>query len=394
MREIIEFFESLMKILAERDLWKPLATVGGFIAISAFFLGRSYQKWRVPHDIAKLDRELADCKVQLGAHQAIEDALAKDDDELWKFRTTRRSDDLLGKLADSRVKIMTLANLKGGVGKTTTTASLAAHFDSKGKRVLVIDLDYQGSLSAMLLRASGRRRIDGSLADDLLSGNLHGEKLVKYAKDLEHKANKGETRLSRTKLITATYSLARLENRLMLRWLSQHETEDIRYNLARALLSPEIEQKFDLVLIDAAPRLTTGTINALCASTDFIVPTILDGLSTETLPGFLRQTKRLIKQELNPHLELAGVVATMTEEKHLKPEEKTERENVARWVGEEWGASGHVFDTHIPDRTALGKAAGRDLAYFTDLGENGAQGFFDRLGAEVASRIGLTYDCR
>jgi hypothetical protein len=102
----------------------------------------------------------------------------------------------------------------------------------------------------------------------------------------------------------------------------------------------------------------------------------------------------LIKQDLNPHLELAGVVGTMTEEKNLKPEERAERENVVRWVKDEWGASGCVFDTHIPDRTSLAKAAGRDLAYFADVGDNAAQGFFDRLGAEVASRVGLRDDCR
>ena len=67
---------------------------------------------------------------------------------------------------------------------------------------------------------------------------------------------------------------------------------------------------------------------------------------------------------------------------------------MARWVRDYWGASGYVFDTHIPDRVSLSKAAGRDLAYFTDLGDNAAQGFFDRLGAEVASRIGLKDDCR
>ena len=318
----------------------------------------------------------------------IDDILKGDDDELWRFRRDQPPAHLLERLAKTKTRIFTIANNKGGVGKTTLTANLAACLDERGYRVLVVDLDYQGSLTQTLLRTAGRTKLTKSLSDQLIAGNVDA---ISSAIDLQHGAL-NKLRLTRTRIVTATYTLARCENRLMLRWLSKHEKEDIRYNLLRALLGHDVQDKlhgYDVVLIDAAPRLTTATVNALCASTHVIVPTILDGLSSETVPSFLRQTRSLVKASLNPHIELAGVVGTMTQGAGLTADETTELEALRRNANIEWGSNGHIFKTWIPDKSSFRKTAGRQLAYFEDRGVNGAAGFINSLADEIISRSGM-----
>jgi len=325
---------------------------------------------------------------ELKHYRAIDAALSKDDDELWRFRNASPPRELLEALSSSRVKTIVVANNKGGVGKSTITCNLAACLDEWGFRVLVIDFDYQGSSTQMLLRASGNPKVERSLADHLVAGNVAElDKAVKLQNGALDRLY-----LTRTKLIPATYTFARMENRLMLRWLSRHEDDDIRYNLLRVLQSPFIQDEkrgFDIVLIDAPPRLTTGTVNALCAATHLIVPTILDGLSAETVEAYLRQIKLLVKSQLNPHIELSGVVGTMTEGKTLKPEESTELDGLRRVMKEQWSGSAEPFKTFLPDRSAFRKAAGRQLAYFTDRGENSAREFVESLAVEVIERTGL-----
>src|SRR5208282_5050929 len=84
----------------------------------------------------------------------LRDALIGSEEELWKLRGKIPSPAWAKALRDSRVRVIVIANLKGGVGKTTITANLAAYFALKRYlRVLVIDLDYQGSLTGTLLNA-------------------------------------------------------------------------------------------------------------------------------------------------------------------------------------------------------------------------------------------------
>lgn len=336
---------------------------------------------------ADLEKQLKELRQELDHHAKIDEVLQGEEDELWRFRSDPPPAELLEKLARLGVKIITIANNKGGVGKTTLTANLLACLDQRGYRVLAIDFDYQGSLTQVLLRACGKR-LTTVLADQLLAGKSDA---LKLAIDLQHGALH-RLRLTRSKLIPSAYTLARAENRLMLRWLSRHEKQDIRYNLLRVLLSADLADRakgYDCILIDAPPRLTTATINAFCASTHVIVPTILDGLSSETVPSFLRQTKTLIKASLNPHLELAGIVGTMTAEAGLTADEGEELLSLGRNAQTEWGVNGTVFESWIPDRAAFRKAAGKQLAFFEDRGKNSAEEYINLLADQVIARTGM-----
>lgn len=197
-------------------------------------------------------------------------------------------------MKSSRPRIIVVANNKGGVGKTTLTAYLTVYFLKIGKRVLAIDLDYQGSLTGWMLSAGGITIPKGqqhrlAVANSVLSGEP--------PKNWPAEVLNGQ--LAGAQLITADYTLTQHETALMLRWLRQQGQPDIRYHLANVLLGDHVQSVadgFDVVLIDAPPQLTTGAINALVACTHLLVPTKLDPLSAETVGSFLKQASALRSQ--------------------------------------------------------------------------------------------------
>ena len=182
----------------------------------------------------------------------------------------------------SGFKVLAIANLKGGVGKTTLTANLGAYFAKEWKqRVLLVDLDFQGSLSSM--RFSRRRwtppALQNSTATKLISNDITPDLVATVARDVDLK-NDGIGN-GYLKVITAYYDLAQADNRLLVEWLLQCRLKipksmrqgarrltrrkalqdaGIRYTLAEILHSQSVRDAFDLVIIDRPPRLTTSEI--------------------------------------------------------------------------------------------------------------------------------------
>ena len=109
--------------------------------------------------------------------------------------------------------------------------------------------------------------------------------------------------------ISAFYDLARTENRVMIEWIIGDAVRDVRYRLAELLHHDEVRNAFDIVLIDAPPRLTTACIQALCASTHVLIPTGADDLAADAVGYFGNQLKA--HEDLWPHLKIAGIVGTM-----------------------------------------------------------------------------------
>ena len=180
---------------------------------------------------------------------------------------------------------------------------MVAYFDKLGLKVLVIDLDYQGSLTTML-RSFGDQKDRNSSVNELFRPGAQLGTLLSATRSL------GEN-LPRSRLAPAFYDFARYEDFLMIEWLLQQGGDDVRYRLARLLLQDDVAKEFDVILIDVAPRMTTGTVNALCASTHVLVPTIFNPLSAEPVQNFLGMAKGLM-DTLNPKLEFLGVVETMS----------------------------------------------------------------------------------
>lgn len=223
--------------------------------------------------------------------------------EFWsrKGDPTRRLADY-EKLLRNSIPVMLFANQKGGVGKTTLCTNLAAYFATQGERVLLIDLDYQGSATSLLLAQSGQRPEEfPSMVDLLLADNLNdlwsGTAIQKACENLDY--------------ISCWYSFERLERHLEYVWAANDGEDDVRYRLARAVLSPYVQSTYKRVFIDAPPRMTTGFINGICASTHLFVPTVVDRVSASAIGTFATQFKKL-RDSANSVIEFAGIIGTMT----------------------------------------------------------------------------------
>jgi cellulose biosynthesis protein BcsQ len=311
----------------------------------------------------------------------IKQALVKDDAELWRLRAARPLDHLAERLKASGMSIVTIGNLKGGVGKTTITANLAAYFAQKmratGKRVLVVDLDYQGSLTATLLQAA-EKRLDRSAAEYILSGQATGDWLSKVIRDID-------VAVPGLDLVPASYTLAAAEDQLMMRWLYHTTEKDVRFNLAEFLLSDQVRKAYQVILLDVGPRLTTASISALCASTHLLVPTNLDRMSAETIGSFLSRVRSL-KDSLGLPIELAGVVGTMTyKNTGLTPAEEDAVGTIRDGL-REWGMDGYIFNCSIPRKQIFANLAGEDVGYRRN---QQVRTLFNNLGDELSMRIKL-----
>ncbi len=313
------------------------------------------------------------------------------------------------RLANS-IPIIVVANLKGGVGKTTTVANLIAHYDSnKAKKILAIDLDFQGSLSANILSAEertneGQLQADGnpSKSAQLIDGR-DGAWLRNIAVSVDG--------TQKARCVPSYYTLSSTENRVMVEWLIAKRRDDVRYSLARTLLDLDIQNSFDIILIDAPPRLTTAAVQALCAATHVLVPTILDGLSVEATGGFLNQLAT--NQPIWPHLQLLGVFGNMTQRLATESEGVEQESRLLEYEADQLrtlddtitealrmatppmrapanAALTFPLNCFIPEKAELGRAAGERIAYRRSGGSLATQQLsraFDRLGDEIDRRI-------
>jgi cellulose biosynthesis protein BcsQ len=312
-------------------------------------------------------------EARVAKYEALRSALFGAEDEVWKLREPMPPINFRDRMLGSVLRVITVINLKGGVAKTTVVANLAAHFAKRGKKVLVIDFDYQGSLTRMMILGA-RLQLGKILADALLDGGIDGKGLIKIARDL------GNT-LPGVELIPCGQTFDGFEFRLMLKWLLRETEDDIRFRLAKLILSEEVQKAFNLVLIDAPPRLSTGAINALCASHAILVPTVLDGLSADAVGNFLQRADKF--RELNPALEFAGVIGTITEQTALTDAEELGLRQ-ARQALPYWHGQSHMFEHRLRHFRALSRTAGKDIGYLRDPGVSRT---FDAIGEELAAKL-------
>jgi cellulose biosynthesis protein BcsQ len=166
---------------------------------------------------------------------------------------------------------------------------------------------------------------------------------------------------------------------------------EVRYNLAKLLHSQSVRDAFDLVIIDCPPRLTTGTIQALCASSHVLIPTILDRPSGESVVSFCTQLENMQKENLCPHLRHVGVVATRFNERLNLNDETIQRvrdELNARKI--RCGFLPRM--TFIPQTVKLVRQADDGIAYFSldnDPVSLKAKHAIASLARHVASQVGI-----
>ena len=305
----------------------------------------------------------------------LKDALLGSEDEVWKLRASTPPADFEKRMLASRTKVLTIGNLKGGVGKTTLTANLAAYFAiARKKRVLVIDFDYQGSLTRMMIAgAQLPLGSSGILADTLLNGEIKPEWIPQAARELG-------ARVPNTRIITCGPTFDSFENRALLRWLIGEISEDVRFRLADLLLSDAVQREFDIVLVDAPPRLSLGTVNALCASHGIIMPTVPDALSVDATSRFIARAN--LFRTLNPALRQAGIVTSISMQSKLTEYEAAAMQDAKQALSGWHGASGQVFNRNVRHFASLSKAAGKSIGYIDD---SAVKQVFNELGEEIAT---------
>ena len=223
-------------------------------------------------------------------------------------------------------RIITVANQKGGVGKTTSTVNMAAAIARTGNEVLVIDLDPQGNASTAL----GAEHREGTPSVyEVLTGDLSLLEVVQACPDEPHLWT-----------APATIDLAGAEIELV----AQVARE---YRLARAIEAALKERSFDYVILDCPPSLGLLTLNGLVAAKEVLLPIQCEYYALEGLSQLLR-TIDMVRTHLNPSLIVGAILLTMYDGRtRLASQVATE---VRTHFGEQ------VLDTVIPRSVRVSEA--------------------------------------
>ena len=183
-------------------------------------------------------------------------------------------------------RTIVIANQKGGVGKTTTAINLSASLADLGKKILVIDTDPQGNTSSGL-------GVEKNEVENTVYELLIGETTIEECIQKEVFEN--------LDIISSNINLAAAEIELT-------GFEEKEFILRKAV--DQVRADYDFIIIDCPPSLNTLTINAMCAADTVLVPIQCEYYALEGLSQ-LMNTVELVRDRLNPNLEIEGVVFTM-----------------------------------------------------------------------------------
>jgi chromosome partitioning protein len=191
------------------------------------------------------------------------------------------------------LRIITVANQKGGVGKTTTTVNLAAALSMGGLRVAVIDLDPQGNASTAL----GVEHLENAGIYEVLMGDLTMSQAIQKVKGFPS-----------LECVSSNTSLAQAEIELVPMVAREMRLKDAIDELATARIAEG--EPLDYIFIDCPPSLGLLTINALTAAKEMLIPIQCEYYALEGLSQLLK-TYELVKKRLNSSLKLSTFVLTM-----------------------------------------------------------------------------------
>lgn len=193
--------------------------------------------------------------------------------------------------------VIAVANQKGGVGKTTTAFALGAALTERGQRVLLVDFDPQGSLTAAAGLGAGD--LNENVATFLTRYLAHRDRPVdlgSYTKTLAPSLD----------ILPTTIDLAETEHKL------QRVAQGGKV-LASALKASNANDLYDALVVDCSPSLSQLTVDALTAATDVVIPMPPEFLAIHGLTLLLNTIRKVQVDGANPHLRIAGIVLTMAD---------------------------------------------------------------------------------
>ena len=193
-------------------------------------------------------------------------------------------------------KIISVINQKGGVGKTTTVINLAAGLSMKGKKILVIDLDPQGNAT------TGLGLSNNTTSDMTIYNVLNGNKKISEVIQ--------QTNYTNLNLITSNVDLSGLEVET-----AGDSRRAFKLKDELSAILNDSEALYDYIIIDCPPSLSLLTIMALVASQALVVPLQTEFFALEGLTQLMKTIER-IKSNLNPSLDIRGILLTMFDKRN------------------------------------------------------------------------------
>lgn len=229
-----------------------------------------------------------------------------------------------------KAEVITIANQKGGVGKTTTTLNLGYSLKEMGKKVLLIDFDSQANLTTCL-GIEDHRSIEKNIAH-LMDDRMNDEEIGDDLSFIQSKDG--------LDFIPSSIALSVIDVNLKMELGSEKILSEI--------IEP-LREKYDYIIIDTCPSLGSLTTNALCASDSVIIPVNPQMLAIMGLNDFIKTTMK-IKKRLNSKLEIKGILLTMCDE-------RTVLSQVAILdIEENYGKHIKIYKNHIPMNVKIGEA--------------------------------------
>jgi chromosome partitioning protein len=251
-------------------------------------------------------------------------------------------------------RVLAVANQKGGVGKTTTSINVAASLALAGRRVLLVDLDPQGN--ATMGSGVDKRTISHSVYDVLLGS-------VPIAAARRKTAAQYDLVPANRELAGAEVELVNLESR---------ETR-----LKDAL--NEVSAHYDFILIDCPPALNLLTVNGLCAAHAVMIPMQCEYYALEGLSDLVQTIKR-VRSNLNPDLEIEGLLRTMYDPRNMLAQQVSEQ--LQQHFGDK------VYRTVIPRNVRLAEAPSHGMPVLTlDRQSKGALAYLALAGEMLSKSV-------
>ena len=235
-------------------------------------------------------------------------------------------------------KVIICANQKGGVAKSTSVVNLSVGLAGKGKRVLVIDNDPQGSLTEAL-GFPEPDKLEVTLAN-IMEWVLNEDDFEPDAGIIHHEEG--------IDLMPANIELSGVETSLV--GIMSSETTLKEY-------IDMIRDDYDYILVDCSPNLGQLTMNALVAADEVIIPVQAAYLPIKGLEQLLKTISR-VKRKMNPNLNIMGILITMVDYRTIYAREITEV------LYEHYGKSIHIFDEVIPLSVRAAEASAEGVSIY------------------------------